>query len=64
MEAGRVSMYKQAKADAGARAAVAAQALPLAPAGRSAVQNVATRPAPCSRQLPAPGPPATASPFA
>lgn len=43
MEAGRASMYKQAEADAWAQAAVAAQALPSAPAGRSAVKNVASQ---------------------
>lgn len=56
MEAGRASMYKQAEADAGAQAAVAAQALPSAPAGRSRVQNVASQ----TRFLQ----PATAGPWA
>jgi hypothetical protein len=56
MEARLSSLYMQAKADAAAQVAVAAQASPSAPAGRSAVQNVAS-------QMPS-MPPATASPRA
>jgi hypothetical protein len=43
LEARPASLYKQAKADAAARVAVAAQPLPSAPAERSAVQNVASQ---------------------
>jgi hypothetical protein len=61
METCPAAMYKrvEAKADEAARAAGAAQALPSAPAGRSAVQSAAgqtagrIRLAPCRRRLPA-----------
>ena len=70
METRPAAMYKQveAKADAAAQTAGAAQALPSAPAGRSAVQSVAGQTAADqTRSIPpataSPGSPATASPL-
>ena len=70
METRPAAMYKQveAKADAAAQAVGAAQSLPSAPAGRSAVQSVAGQTvAGQTRSMPpatdSPESPATASPL-